>query len=317
MNESPSLNTETRLPRQVIERAERARRALSSDDETPPEPTPKAEATPPAPVPPQPQAPAPAGDPRESDPAYWKQRFLSVDGLWRQDRIRHKEQIRLRDEQIVGLQAELDKAKSGGTAADDVKLEDHFSAEELEAMTEEARQAARVAMLAASRKARAEGDKIKASIREKEAKTAEQEQEEAQQEFLDKLTELVPQWPEINKSEGWLTWLKTRNDDDEEMQDVLDRHAGRRNAIGVSKLFKEYLATLAPPTPPPAPPVLPSGGAAGGAPATEAPQPAAGKAPTQAEIKDFYKRAALGKVSAQERSAFETRIAEHYQGARA
>lgn len=316
MNESPSLNTETRLPRQVFERAERARRALSPEDETPPAPTPTADATPPATPPPQPAVPAPAGDPRESDPAYWKHRFLTAEGLWKQDRIRHKEQTRLRDERIAALGVEIEKVKSTGAAADDVNLENHFSAEELESMTEEARNSARIAIMAASRHTRAEGDKIKATIREEKAKTAEEEEEDTKSKYLGELTELVPNWPDINKSEDWLVWLKTRNDDGEEMQDVLDRHDGRRNATGVAKVFKAFVATLAPTPPPPTPPVLPNGGAVNGAPASELPQPAAGKAPTQSEIRDFYKRSAIGKVSAQERTEFETRIAAHY-GARA
>jgi hypothetical protein len=54
-----------------------------------------------------------------------------------------------------------------------------------------------------------------------------------------------------------------------------------------------------------------------GATSPETPPIAADKAPTKAEIQDFYKRAAIGKISAQERTDFETRIARHYGGARA
>jgi len=314
MNESPSLNAETRLPRQVFERAERARQALKPKDETPIPAAPAAESTPPAnaiPEPPKEPAPSPPVDPRESDPAYWKQRFMSVDGLWRQDRIRFKEQIRLRDEQIVAIQADLDKAKSQSAATGDVRLEDHFTSDELEAMDESARTNAIVALRAAQRATRSEVGKVQANARKSSEEAAKERAEDANQRFLSRLTELVPNWPAINKDERWLAWLAEANDDGEERQELLNAAQSVGNAQKVARLFQEFLRGVEQPSPPPAPnpkpPVMPTSNGAQGAPADSNPQPAE-RPPTQAEVRDFYKRSSLNKVSDEERRAFEARI---------
>jgi hypothetical protein len=76
------------------------------------------------------------------------------------------------------------------------------------------------------------------------------------------------------------------------------------NALKVAKLFKDYLASKAPPPPP----VAAVG--RGAAPADELPPGDAieTQPPSPAEIKEFYKRSALGKVTDQQRASFEARL---------
>ena len=89
-------------------------------------------------------------------------------------------------------------------------------------------------------------------------------------------------------------------------QEILNAHAGAQNAAKVASMFKRYLKESKPKAP--EPPIAPHGTAtnAGGS-SNDAPAQAQG-APNRAEIKDYYRRAALGKVSDAERVQFEARL---------
>jgi len=152
--------------------------------------------------------------------------------------------------------------------------------------------------------------------------TRQQEDSEAEaarkvREFEEAVEEAVPNYRVLDKDEGWLTWL-----DEEDAatglvrQEILTRHCARLDAPKVVKMFQAYLAQAAAAAPQvPEPPIAPSGsGATGGDTPPQLPRGAGTGYPTQAEIKDFFKRSAtkkpgdVGFVTDKERAEFEARL---------
>jgi hypothetical protein len=120
-----------------------------------------------------------------------------------------------------------------------------------------------------------------------------------------KLTELQPDWQEVDLTDGWRAWLAETDDATGfQRQEILTRHNTANNAQGCARLFKQYLSSK-PKSAVQAPPVQPAGTGASAVSTGTPPAPQAAFNPTQAEVKDFYKRAAIGRASDAERAKFD------------
>lgn len=309
MNESVS-NTEIRLPRQVKERADRARAATSTpnpDEAAPPADPPVAAVEPPA------QTPVAPVDPRENDPVYWKQRFRVTEGMWKRDKDRFgQELVALRNELQTATQRIRELESNGAGATEDVDLAEFFTAEEIETLGEDN---ARIQARAIVKKSREiAGNLIKQEVEPLKRKQ-QQDQDalanERQNGFLTALTELQPNWQEVNKDARWIEWLEM--DDPQSgvwRQAILDAAQDRGDAARVAKMIQQWEAELnavrVPAEPTGAPQGHPgSSGQSGG----EGTASLTKGVPTTAEIRDYYKRKALGKVRESEATEFDARIA--------
>lgn len=313
-----SLESDVRLPRAVRERAERIR-AMTEPRDTPPADPTNPPADPAAPIvaaspspaiepPAQPPAPpAPAADPRHSDPAYWQQRFNVTQGMLdkeRRDRLADQDRF---DEQLRELREQmrtLERQQPASPSTIDITA--YFTPEQIEQYGEEqCRTLAAVAARTAREQVQAAIQAEMQPIRESQANAAERDKRARQQAFVTDLAARVPDYAEVDASDGWKLWLA---EDDPasgvQRQELLNRHVASGNAARVAAMFDAYKATLAVPA---APPVVP-GNRAGPPAAPPVPQAAARGYPSKDEIKDFYKRAALGKVKEQERADFEARL---------
>lgn len=307
MPASPATN-ETRLPRAVIRQSE-ALKARFADRHAPEPgtdpvdpPTPEASTTTP-PADPPPAPPAPPADPREADPAYWKQRFQVTEGLLKAEREHRKNDAGALRQQVFELQEQVRSLQATATQAqpaNEIDLGQFFTPEQVEQIGEdEAKAIAQAALKAATATAKQAIETEIKPLRDARVEDAKQAAEERKERFLDRLAELVPDYAEIDQRDDWKAWLA---EDDGERQAVLDRHISKANAEKVAALFGEFVKTLAPPPPP----VAPRGT---GATAPTAPPAQPGMTPpTPAEIRDFYKRSTLKRVTDQERAQFEARL---------
>ena len=308
---SQALN-ETRLPRAVLRRSAAIQARLDAqkaeseapvaDPNAPPAP-PSAEAAPPVATTP----PAPAQDPRENDPAYWKQRFNVTAGVLRAERDERaaeaadfNRRIAELEDQIRNLQA---TAPSASAAVDATTI---LTQEQIETLgTEEAQAVVDAALKVARETAQKAIEAEVKPLRDARARDAADAQRARDNAFLEKLYELAPDLDD--KDENWLAWLAQEDEATGlQRQAILTQHVAKRDAVKAAKMHAQWKASIAAPAPP-APPVSPSG--SGAAPAGLDPrQPTMLKAPTQAEIKEFYKRASLGKVTDAQRVEFEARL---------
>lgn len=309
--QASQAQNETRLPRAVLRRsaAIEARIAARTEPEQDPADPNAPPATPSAaaatPADPNPAPPAPPEDPRENDPAYWKQRFNVTAGVLRRERdervaegTRFNQQLTEMQDQIRALQATAPPAA--------IDLTQFLQQDQIEAIGEDE---ATTIVQTAVKAARAEVQKaIDAEIKPlRDQRAAEQTQAvvDRKLEFKEKLDELVPGYEEIDTSDGWLEWLAQEDEaTGVQRQMLLDTHVGQLNAAKVAKMFQAYKATTARPTPP----VAPQGN---GAVPDGTPPPAdasATRPPSNAEVRDYYRRAALGQVKDPERKQFEARL---------
>lgn len=316
MSASTAQN-ETRLPRAVLRISEAVQARIDARDAqrgTKPDPVdpnaPTAQTTtPPADLTPGSQVPE---DPRESNPVYWKQRFLSTEGRLkaevagrRADAEAHHQQVSELTEQIRNLQASAPAPKTD--------LGELLTPEQVETLGEEQAQVVVETVMKAARKQ--VDTAIAAAIqplKDRETRQQATDMEARKRKFVDELLELVPDYPEIDVQPGWLAWLEQEDPATGYVrQELMDGHIARANAPAVAKFFKAYQATL-PRTP--APPVAAAGSGAG--PSGEAqPNPNMGLTkPTADEIKAYYKRCSTirkgqpGYVTDQERAEFEKRL---------
>jgi len=315
--QASQASNETRLPRAVLRRsaaiqakldAQKAEsEALPADPNAPPAP-PSAEAAPPEVPGPQTPPAAPA-DPRENDPAYWKQRFNVTAGVLRREREERAEEIGGLNQRVAELQDQIRNLQAAAPAADTLDVSQVLTPEQVEILGEEESKVVVTAVLA---KAREEARKLVEAevkpLRDQRASEQAQAVKNRKAKFQEDLAALVPDFAEIDSDPSWLEWLAQ---DDETTgvtrQSILDQHVGRLDVAKVAKLFTAFKAVSAGPVPP-APPVAPQGTGAtppGGVP--PAPDTSM-RAPTPAEVKDFYKRAALGRVKDEERVKFEARL---------
>lgn len=266
-----------------------------------PEPAPQnTDPTPPAP----PAASAPPEDPRHSTVEYWQQRFKVTEGLLRREREDHAATQQSLGQKIADLQSQVSTLQASTATPADVDITRYFTPEEIDKFGEDqCRKMASVAQAAADDKVKTLIDAQIAPIRQRQETEAQAEVNRRKTAFTDRLLELYPNYVAVDDTDGWRAWLRQKDPTARiERGTILHHLVQAQDADGVAGMFQQYEALSKPPVPP----VAPNGTAA---PAAEAPAPAqaVGKALTPAEIRDFYKRAAIGKVTDQERAAFEAR----------
>lgn len=300
MQASQATN-ETRLPRQVLKRsaeiqarldAERAAREPETPSLEVQPPTPTAEPTPPAAV------------PREQDPAYWKHRFEVTSGLLRREREERAADAERYLQQTNELQGQIQTLRTSQSSDKAVDLAAFLTPEQIETLGEdESRTIVSTALKAAQATVKQALDAEIQPLKERQAHDEQRRKRDARDRFLDALTELVPDYETIDATDGFKAWLAEEDPASGlERQELLNRYVERTNAAKVAKLFADYKASL---TPQPLPPVTPAG--TGAVPQGEVRPAAVLTPPTSQEIKDFYKRAAIGKVTDAERAQFEAR----------
>ncbi len=326
MQQASQPSNETRLPRAVVRRVA-AVTAPRTPNPADPEPTaasaPSDAPNAPAAAVPDANAPKEPGtptDPRHNDPTYWKHRFEAVAGRLRAREDEHKAAIgaiRQENDQLRAEILRLQQAAPASTPQATVDLSEFFTPEQIKNLGEEdATAMAQAAVNAAMKVAR---ETVTAEI--KPLLTRQQEDSEAEaarkvREFEDAIEDAVPNYKVLDKDEGWLAWL---DEEDEATglvrQEILTSHCARLDAPKVVKMFQAYLKQAAAAAPQvPEPPVTPTGSGASGGDAPPAPRASGNGYPTQAEIKDFYKRSATKKpgdpgfVTEKERAEFEGRL---------
>lgn len=327
----------TRLPRQIRERLERgaaiiaeSQRASDGSTEQPIEaaqPQPGAAAATPTPAPAvaattnpndstaaeQPDLkpfrdPALATDPRAEDPVYWRQRLSVMQGKLNEERREHEGREAALKTKISELESQIRDLKASAPAAP-VDLKAMFSPEQIEALGED--QAAAIAT-AAVKAARQHVDQAlteqQTTAQQRQEQIAEETRQRRWREFIDQLEEVVPDWKTIDARTDWREWLGGIDERTAQVrQELLNAALHSYNVAATAAVFGAFLKTLSPRAQPPV--TTPSDAGKPAAP----PQPSAGDrsqmAPTEAEMKDYYKRASLGKVSDAERVEFEKRLA--------
>lgn len=328
--QASGASNDTQLPRAVLRRSEainariearnKARQPDSAVSTAPPvDPTSASDPTPPGsvaapPATPPAAAPAPATDPRENDPVYWRHRYKTVEGVLKVERAdrqaereRHHQELTQLQEQVRSLQAQ-----QPAPAIDLTKL---FTAEQIEKFGPD--QLTTIAT-AAQKAAREEAQTlIQAAVKPlQDERKAQTEQTEAQRQtaYFAKLAELVPDYREIDDSDEWRLWLAAVDEETEEQRQVtLMRYHQALNANQVAKLFNRFKKESTP-APVPTPPVAPHGGGTPDGAGAPRPPSAALTIPTDAEVRDFYRRRATkkpgqqGYISDQEAVQFEKRL---------
>lgn len=305
---------ETRLPRQVQAAAAKARQILEED---------KAKRYKPAALAPngvqvientevaipslntdahpgaKPVAPAPEPNDEDGrDLAYWKHRAQTLDGALKSAKAKHVANVSDLSTQIATLQDQISELKDQLAASVPVKVEDHFTHEEIELLGEaEAR-------VMAAKIAAAKRDSVKEVRAEMKAaapspKAApppapdDVENPSEEDQFYNELDRLVPNWQEINKDKRWLKHCGTTDEHTGfTVQELLDAGKNRLNAPAVAKLFRDFEKSLnVVEAPPPA--EAPSARNAGGRnPPSPPPPPALGR-PSSAEITEHFKNRSL------------------------
>lgn len=304
-----------RLPRPILKRSAEIEAHLAAQREAHARLTAEPPAAPPAPqaptaeTPPVPSA-TPAPDPRENDPAYWKHRFLTVDGVLRRQVETHNNHAAATNQHITELQEQV-RTLQAATPQPAPDITKFFSPEEIEKYGQE--QCAVMLRgsdaLARERIDKAIEERVKPIQEEAKAKDARDKAAEWQK-FLDSIEAAHPGFLELDKSEGWQAWLReTDPSTDSERQLLVNEHIRRRNVPAIVRLVKTYEQLSRPPTPPVAPHGTAANGGSGASPPSAAAQ--AGP-PTDKEVRDFFTRCALDKkgtmVKAEERAAFEARM---------
>lgn len=328
-------STTVRLPRQVLQRSERIRamqEAASAGTPADTAPTPEAaspaapidEPAAPTPTPAEPQGNGatalPVGDPRENDPAYWKQRANVTFGMLRQAREESSQIIAELRGQVRELREQLQtKESTQPQAAPAIDVASMFTEEQRQQYGDEQLAAIVGPILAKVRQEAQEA--VQAATKPLKEEREEQRQTEAQrkwQAFADQLVALVPDALEIDKTPEWLDWLELTDEaTGYTHRQMLKAHEGRFDAPKVARLFQKYkaetgaapAAPAATPAPPaPRPPVSP--GTRSAYAGSDLPPPAPTLAPlSKAEMREGFKRAALGKMTAEERKVFDARVA--------
>ncbi len=309
--------SEVRLPRAVVQRTERINARIAARHAAAEEPNP-ADPTDPATPPADPADPGtlpvdPPADPRHADPAYWKSRFDNTAGVLAAVRREHTATVADLKGQIVELEAKASNletalAAAPPAAAPALDLKEFFTPEQIEQYGEE--QCAVMVNAAA-----------KAALKVQKAVPAAQPappaptpaapaapQKTAKDTLMEKLDELLPEWRVWDQDPRLHVWL-AEEENKVPRQAILNVHIGNGDAAKIVSLYERWDREMQTPAKPArTPPVSPSGSGAG--PSDEPPAPAANmRPPTPTEVRDFYKRAALNKVSDKERTNFEARLA--------
>ncbi len=308
---------ETRLPRAVVRRSAAIAARYAAPEANPnPEADPAAPAIEPAAAPatpdaPQAQAPVEPTDPRVNDPAYWRQRFNSTAGVLakeRTDRVSAEARLKQQVAELQDANRVLEASKPVPEAV--IDLSEFFSPAEIEQYGEEqCKVMVRASMRAAAKTAKPAEVRPAPAAEPPPAQT--HQTNPAVATFVQQLTELVPEYREWDVDPRWLAWL-AEDTNGVQRQALLNVHIGNRDAKKVAKMFNDWDRSVAVP----APPISPGG--TGAAPSGEAVRENHAEGltyPTQAETRDFYKRAAVvrkgqpGYVTDEDRVKFEARLA--------
>ncbi len=186
----------------------------------------------------------------------------------------------------------------------EIDLKQFFTDAQIETYGEEqCRVMAQGAMKAAASEAQKLIDAAVRPLKQQRETDATTEAERRKNAFVDKLAELVPDWQVTDKDQRWLDWLEEEDEHGATRQSILTAHIQAANAAGAAKMFKAFAKTIAVPSPP----VAPAGTGAGAGDGAPPPNPGL-TAPSDAEVKDFFKRSALGKVKDSERVEFDARM---------
>ncbi len=314
MQASQAIESNTPLPRAVVRRTQAIEARIAAREPkpestdpiaTPAEPIAQAVTTVEPPAPPAEPA-APAVDPRESDPAYWKQRFTVTSGLLAAERRERQGETSTLNQRMTELQEQL-RTLQANKPEPAVDVSQYFTSEQIEQFGEEQCMAmAKAAQTAAQAATKAAIEAEVKPIREAQQRDAEQTAASAKRSFVDELATLVPDYVVIDASDEWKAWLAQEDEASGlDRGEILDKHVRLRNAQRTARMFEDFRKTRLPRS---EPPVVGRGDAAG--PTGEAPAvPQAGlKPPTDLEVKDYFKRASLGKVKDSERVEFEARL---------
>lgn len=272
--------------------------------ETPPEAATPVETPPPAVVPNAPQA-----DPRENDPLYWKQRFKVTEGVLRSERTQRQTEAQETNRRLTELQEQVRTLKAATPKPDDViDVKQFFTEAQIEQFGEDQCEAmARAATKSAKAEVQKAVEEAVAPLKEQNTRTEEQQIAAKKQAFTDRLGELVPNYAEIDVEPAWIDWLRQEDETTGlERNQILQAHIQALHAPRVAKVFADYIRSK---RQTPVPPIAAKGDGAGpsGGPPPQA-APGSLKAPSDAEVKEYFKRSALGKVKDAERVAFEARM---------
>lgn len=152
--------------------------------------------------------------------------------------------------------------------------------------------------------ARQFGDRL-AAIEQRLEGTSNSVAQTAQEVFLSRLAAQVPNFDEVNKSQGFLTWLAEVDPVyGAPRQDALTAAGNALDADRVAVIFKAYLATLTPPTQAPAAPAEALNRQVAPRPGASAPQAAPAKrAVSAASIEQFYNDVRRGAYRGREAEA--------------
>jgi hypothetical protein len=315
MTASQALNN-VRLPRAVLRKSAEIETHLAAQREAharlseqpPAAPALQAPADPPNGTP-----AAPATDPRESDPAYWKHRYQTTEGVLRAERDAQRQRLaaetqRITDlqEQVRTLQAAVPEPAPDITKAFSPEDIEKYGADQCAAMLRVADAQARDRVAkAVETQIKPIQDEAKAA-REAQAAQAARDEQAKMQLFLDSLEDAHPGFLALDKTDAWRAWLaETDPATDTERQLLLNEYVRRKNVAAIVRLAKVFEQLTRTPTPP----ATPHGTAGNGG--SEPPPPSQAAqlgAPTDAQVNDFFKRAALGKVRPEERTQFEARM---------
>ena len=297
MQPSQATN-ETRLPRAVLRRSAEIARKYGPQE---PEAQTDTQIVETAPVVAE-TPPTEQTDPRESDPAYWKQRFKVTEGVLKAERERAQAQVASHRQQVSELQEQIRTLQASPSApTDEIDITAYFTPEQIEAYSEEqCMVVATAAHKAAKAQAQKAIDAAVAPLRQRQVQEDEDAATRARHTFIHDLTAALPDWQEIDASDAWKTWLAQIDDATGfQRQEILTRHNTANNVAGVVKVFKGFLKDTKRELP--QPPVSPHGTGASAASTGAITQPAPAFNPTPAQIKDYFTRSARNKVSTQER----------------
>lgn len=279
-------------------------------------------------APAQPAVPAATADPRENDPAYWRERFRVMQGINDKLRKDHADTLEARDREVADLRQRLETLEQGSRtpapSGDKLDLSLFFTPDQIDKFGNDQCEAmARAAIAAAGQQAQRIIDAEVKPLKERAKDADASKVKERQAAFWKTLDESIAKIPaagnrtiwEINAEPAWLEFLAAPADDGEARQVALDRYQRALNAQGIAKLVAEYLKQATPT--PPVPNVAPGGGAGPGGDQHHSSQATvSGKGyPTSAEFQDYSKRAATIRnprdprfVTSQEREEMEARL---------
>jgi hypothetical protein len=306
-----TARSETRLPRAV--------QAQMAAIEARRQPAPGAESGTPAPAE-QPAPPATAAaaastatpaeppvDPRENDPGYWRQRFQVTSGLLSKERQESKSRQDQLAQQVADLTTQVRQSeapKPGDKPKADIAQ--FFTPEQIKLYgPEQCEVMAQTALQAAQSEAQRLIDAAVQPLKERQEREAHDAEAARKQKFIEALIAEKPNYEALDVDPRWITWLQ---EDDENTgvrrQQILNTHVLSGNAKQVARMMTTWERSVQTPQPPVAPSGSGAAPAGGDAPVVDTSL----TAPTDQEVRAFYTRAGIGKVTDAERVTFEARM---------